>query len=122
MNNVKVQIKSQFIPKLSDDNESLFFFSYDVIILNNGLKNVQIISRHWDIEDALGRRKIVDGEGVIGEKPVIKPGESYEYSSFCPLNSDFGFMSGFYTMRDDEGKVFKADIPQCGLISSNTIN
>ena len=122
MNNVKVQIKSQFIPKLSDDNESLFFFSYDVIILNNGLKNVQLISRNWDIEDALGRRKIVDGEGVIGEKPVIKPGESYEYSSFCPLNSDFGFMSGFYTMRDDEGEVFKADIPQCGLISSNTIN
>ena len=67
-----------------------------------------------------------EGHPAIGnpatEKPVIKPGESYEYSSFCPLNSDFGFMSGFYTMRDDEGEAFKADIPQCGLISSNTIN
>lgn len=122
MNDIKVKIKSEFLPKLSDDSESLFFFTYNVIIFNNSLKDIQLISRHWDIEDSLGRKKIVDGEGVIGEKPIIKPGESFEYNSFCPLNADFGFMSGFYTMKDEKGNLFKADIPKCGLISSKIKN
>ena len=122
INKIKVEIKSEFLPKLSDNSESLFFFTYNVIISNNSLKDVQLISRHWNIEDSLGRKKIVDGEGVIGEKPIIKPGESFEYNSFCPLNSDFGFMNGFYTMRDENGNLFKADIPTCGLISSNIKN
>ena len=122
INEIKVEIKSEFLPKLSDNSESLFFFTYNVIISNNSLKDVQLISRHWNIEDSLGRKKIVDGEGVIGEKPIIKPGESFEYNSFCPLNSDFGFMNGFYTMRDENGNLFKADIPTCGLISSNIKN
>ena len=122
MSDVKVELKAEFMPKLSDGKQSLFFFTYNVIISNQGIKNIQLISRHWDIEDSLGRKKIVDGEGVVGEKPVIKPGESFEYNSFCPLNSDFGFMSGFYTMKDENGNLFKANIPKCGLVSSSLKN
>ena len=122
MSDVKVELKAEFMPKLSDGKQSLFFFTYNVIISNQGIKNIQLISRHWDIEDSLGRKKIVDGEGVVGEKPIIKPGESFEYNSFCPLNSDFGFMSGFYTMKDENGNLFKANIPKCGLVSSSLKN
>ena len=122
MSDVEIELKAEFMPKLSDGNQSLFFFTYNVIISNHSMKNIQLISRHWDIEDSLGRKKIVDGEGVVGEKPVIKPGESFEYNSFCPLNSDFGFMSGFYTMKDESGNLFKANIPKCGLVSSSLKN
>lgn len=122
MSNVEIELKAEFMPKLSDGNQSLFFFTYNVIISNHSMKNIQLISRHWDIEDSLGRKKIVDGEGVVGEKPIIKPGESFEYNSFCPLNSDFGFMSGFYTMKDENGNLFKANIPKCGLVSSSLKN
>ena len=122
MSNVKVELKTEFLPKLSDDRESLFFFTYNVIIFNHSMKDIQLISRHWNIEDSLGRKKIVNGEGVVGKKPIIKPGESFEYNSFCPISSDFGFMSGFYTMKDESGNLFKANIPKCGLISSNLKN
>ena len=67
-------------------------------------------------------KKIVDGEGVIGKKPIIEPGDFFEYKSFCPLNTNFGYMKGFYTLRDEKGKVFKAQIPQFGLISPSFIN
>ena len=122
MNEVKITTQSQFVPQLSSNDKALFYFSYKIKIHNAGKKQVQLISRHWDIEDSLGRKKVVDGEGVIGKKPTIEPGEHFEYKSFCPLKTDYGIMKGFYTMKDEKGNLFKASIPQFGLVVPNTVN
>ena len=122
MNKVKITAESHFVPQLSNNDKTLFYFSYNVKIYNEGKKKVQIIGRHWDIEDSLGRKRVVDGEGVIGKKPMIGPGKEFEYKSFCPLKTDFGVMKGFYTMKDEEGNLFKASIPQFGLVVPNTVN
>ena len=121
-NNIKIDIKSQFVPELSNNEDSLFYFSYKVSISNLGLNKVQLLSRHWNIKDALGRKKIINGEGVIGKKPIIDPGKSYEYKSYCPLKTEYGAMNGFYTMKDEEGNLFKSIIPDFGLIAPDNIN
>ena len=122
MNNLKIITESQYIPEISDHEKALFFFSYVIKIKNDSMQKVQLISRHWDIEDSLGRTKIVDGEGVVGKKPFINPGEYFKYKSFCPLNTSFGYMEGFYTFRNESGNIFKLDIPKFGLIAPNFIN
>ena len=121
-NNIKINIKGKYIPELSNNEDSLFYFLYKVQIHNLGSNKVQLLSRHWDIRDGLGRKKIVDGEGVIGKKPYIKPGEFYEYKSYCPLKTEFGSMDGFYTMKDENGNLFKTLIPNLGLVSPDSIN
>ena len=122
MNDLKIITKSEFLPEYSSDEKALFLFSYKIIIENTGGENFQLLSRHWDIEDSLGRKKVVDGEGIVGKKPIIKPGESFEYKSFCPLNTNFGYMKGFYTVKDEKGKLFKVSIPKFGLIPPSYIN
>ena len=121
-NNIKIDIKSEFVPELSNNEDSLFYFSYKVSIHNLGVNKVQLLSRHWNIKDGLGREKAINGEGVIGKKPIIDPGESYKYKSYCPLKTEFGSMNGFYTMKDEEGNLFKTSIPHFGLISPEKIN
>ena len=110
-NNIKILIESKFVPELSNKKDSLFYFSYKVNIHNNSSEKVQLLSRHWDIKDALGRDRVVDGEGVVGQKPIINPGSNFEYQSYCPLKTSFGFMEGFYTMKDEGGEYFKTPIP-----------
>ena len=121
-NNIKINISGEFVPELSNNEDSLFYFSYKVSIYNQGTNKVQLLSRHWDIRDGLGRKKVIDGEGVIGKKPVISPGQSYKYKSYCPLKTEFGYMNGFYTMKDDDGNLFKTSIPNLGLVAPNNIN
>ena len=121
-NNIKIDIKTEYVPELSNNEDSMFYFSYKVKIKNMGSKKVQLLSRHWDIKDGLGRKKSVNGEGVIGKKPIINPGEYYEYKSYCPLKTEFGSMDGFYTMKDENGNLFKTIIPNFGLISPESIN
>mgnify|MGYP001242165067 FL=1 len=121
-NNIKIDIKTEYVPELSNNEDSMFYFSYKVKIKNMGLKKVQLLSRHWDIKDGLGRKKSINGEGVIGKKPIINPGEYYEYKSYCPLKTEFGSMDGFYTMKDENGNLFKTVIPNFGLISPESIN
>ena len=121
-NSIKIDIQSKYVPELSNNEDSLFYFSYQVKIHNLGSNKVQLLSRHWDIKDGLGRKKVIDGEGVIGKKPFINPGESYEYRSYCPLKTEFGSMDGFYTMKDDDGNLFKTLIPNFGLVSPSSIN
>ena len=121
-NNIKIDIKTEYVPELSNNEDSMFYFSYKVKIKNMGSEKVQLLSRHWDIKDGLGRKKSVNGEGVIGKKPIINPGEYYEYKSYCPLKTEFGSMDGFYTMKDEDGNLFKTVIPNFGLISPESIN
>ena len=121
-NNIKINIQGEYVPELSRNEDSLFYFSYKVKIHNMGSNKVQLLSRHWDIKDGLGRKKVVDGEGVIGKKPFICPGEFYEYKSYCPLKTEFGSMDGFYTMKDEDGNLFKTLIPNLGLVSPDSVN
>tara|TARA_B100001996_G_C18510182_1_gene535025 strand:- start:335 stop:709 length:375 start_codon:yes stop_codon:yes gene_type:complete len=121
-NNIKIDIKTEYVPELSNNEDSMFYFSYKVKIKNMSSKKVQLLSRHWDIKDGLGRKKSINGEGVIGKKPIINPGEYYEYKSYCPLKTEFGSMDGFYTMKDENGNLFKTVIPNFGLISPESIN
>ena len=122
MNDLKIITKSEFLPEYSSDAKALFLFSYKIKIENTGKKNVQLISRHWDIEDSLGRKKVVDGEGVIGKTPIIKAGDNFQYTSFCPLKTKFGSMKGFYMFRNRDGDKIKSAIPEFSLIIPNQIN
>ena len=122
MNDVVVNTVSKFIPELSKAKDSDFYYLYEISIENKGEQKIKLLTRHWDIYDALGRQKKVDGEGVIGQHPIINPGETFRYKSFCPLKTEFGCMSGFYTMKDEDGNVFKVKIPEFPLVLDNLIN
>jgi ApaG protein len=121
-NNIKIDIRGEYVPELSNNEDSLFYFSYKVSIHNLGPNKVQLLSRHWNIQDGLGRKKTIKGEGVIGKKPIIDPGESYKYKSFCPLKTEFGSMNGFYTMKDEDGHLFQTSVPDLGLICPTNVN
>ncbi len=108
---IKIEVESEYIPDRSDLERSYYFFAYHVTIRNEGEESVQLLSRHWIITNANGVVEEVKGAGVIGEQPLIEPGESYQYSSFCPLNTSTGTMEGSYQMVTEEGESFEAVIP-----------
>jgi ApaG protein len=122
VNNIIVNGQSKYVPELSKIEDSNFYYLYEISIENKGEKKIKLLARHWDIYDALGKQKQVDGEGVIGQHPIINPGESFKYKSYCPLKTEFGSMSGFYTMKDEDGNVFKVEIPEFPLVLDNIIN
>lgn len=93
-----------------------YFFSYHVTIQNHGERSVQLLKRRWVIKDATGKIQIVEGAGVVGEQPYILPGESFEYSSGCPLPTSYGQMHGWYRMVDSNGENFDAVIPAFELV------
>jgi ApaG protein len=100
-----------------------FAHTYFVTITNQSKDSVQLTSRHWRIKDSLNRTETVDGEGVIGKKPVLRPGESHTYQSGCLLNSPFGSMSGFYTMVNfTTTKQFRVIIPKFKLHAPFALN
>lgn len=107
---VKVEVESEYLPDRSDVERHYYFFAYHVTITNEGEESVQLISRHWIITNANGSVEEVKGAGVIGEQPVIEAGESYQYSSFCPLNTSVGTMEGSYQMVTESGETFDAEI------------
>ena len=98
------------------------FFLYTVTIANEGSQPVQLVSRHWRIHDATGRLQEVKGPGVVGEQPVIEPGESYEYTSGCPLPTPFGSMEGSYQMVKGSGSPFDARIERFELREPGAIH
>jgi ApaG protein len=107
---VKVEVESEYSEERSNPDGGAYFFVYHVVITNVGEETVRLISRHWIITNADGKKEEVRGPGVVGEQPTLKPGESFEYSSFCPLNTPFGMMHGTYQMRTDAGEEFDAQI------------
>jgi ApaG protein len=110
-NNVTVGVVSYFLNDESDPNRDTYIWAYHICIRNDGDETVQLISRHWIITDNKGRTEHVRGAGVVGEQPILKPGESFEYSSGCPLATPSGFMVGTYQMVRQDGVTFDADIP-----------
>jgi ApaG protein len=121
--NIEISVRASYLSEHSIPRENHFFYVYFITIENKGNYAVQLLSRHWDIFDSNGEKREVDGEGVIGETPIIEPGETYEYNSGCNLLTDMGYMKGYYTMKrlmDDT--LFKAVIPQFDLIVPAKLN
>ncbi|MGI9401062.1 MAG: Co2+/Mg2+ efflux protein ApaG [Rhizobiaceae bacterium] len=114
-NNVLVTAMPVYIDERSEPEDSQYFWAYRISIENKNPVSVQLLSRYWQIVDAIGHVEEVRGEGVIGEQPVIGAGETYEYTSGCPLSTPSGFMSGKYQMIDEDGLEFEADIPSFPL-------
>jgi ApaG protein len=119
---VRVQVESLYIPERSSPRDSSFFFAYHVRISNVGTETVQVISREWTITDADGEVERVSGPGVVGEQPLLGPGRTFEYTSFCPLKTSVGAMFGSYHMVTSEGEKFEATIAPFTLAVPNSVN
>lgn len=114
---VRISVQPDYLEEESDPETGRFFWAYTVEIENRGAETVQLIARCWRITDAHGRTEVVRGEGVVGEQPVLKPGELFRYTSGAPLPTASGFMSGSYEMRRESGDRFEAAIPAFSLDS-----
>jgi len=108
---IRVAVKPAFLEDQSEPDENRYLWSYTIMIENKGAETVQLISRYWHISDAVGRVQEVRGPGVVGAQPVLEPGQSFEYSSGCPLPTASGAMVGRYQMRAASGEAFDIDIP-----------
>jgi ApaG protein len=110
----KIQIVAQvkYLAEQSDEADNRFVFSYTITLTNNGESTVQLLSRHWIITDANNQVQEVRGQGVVGEQPVIKPGQSFGYTSGTVLSTPVGTMTGSYQMVAEDGAKFDAPIPQ----------
>ena len=109
-NGILVTVKSAYMPERSTPTLRRFAFAYTVTIANEGSDTTQLMRRHWIITDAEGKVEEVEGEGVVGEQPVLAPGESFEYTSWCQLATPSGSMHGTYRMVNATGATFDAEI------------
>ncbi len=117
-NDISVSVVSTFEPDHSEILEKYFVFSYEVQVKNLSEHAVQLLRREWWITDLLNGKNYVEGEGVIGQTPVIQPNESYSYSSWCPITSSIGYMEGFYEFVDLVTKgQFKVEVPRFDLFA-----
>ncbi|WP_066776792.1 Co2+/Mg2+ efflux protein ApaG [Croceicoccus mobilis] len=110
-NGIIVRVSASYLPEQSQVSEGRWFWAYHIRIENVGDEPAQLISRHWRITDALGRVSLIDGDGVVGEQPLLQPGQSHDYVSGCPLETSCGSMEGHYTFRRADGSLFEAAIP-----------
>jgi ApaG protein len=109
--NIRVKVKPAFLDDQSDPDENHYLWSYTVTIENDGKEPVQLMSRYWHITDGLGRSQEARGPGVVGAQPVIAPGQTFQYTSGCPLPTASGHMVGRYQMQTASGEAFEAEIP-----------
>ena len=121
-NNISIKVHSNFIRDRSLPENSIFLFSYDVVIKNHNFFDVQLLSRYWHIQDGNGEIEEVSGPGVVGLKPIIKSDGIFKYSSFCPIKTPFGVMKGYYKMRSNAEEVFEAKIATFILRANEYVN
>ena len=119
---IRIEVESTYVPERSEPQQQYFFFAYRVTIMNEGAEAAQLMSREWIITDSDGNTERVSGPGVVGEQPVMKPGQGFEYTSFCPLRTSFGSMQGSYTMRTESGETFEARIDPFDLAVPGVVN
>ncbi|MCF8468115.1 MAG: Co2+/Mg2+ efflux protein ApaG [Sneathiella sp.] len=120
--NIQVSVTPIYLTDRSRPEDSLYVWAYQVRIENKGSQTVILRNRHWRITDADGHTETVDGKGVIGEQPTLRPGETYEYTSGTPLPTPSGIMVGSYDMESEEGTIFAVDIPAFSLDSPHEIS
>jgi len=116
---IAVTVRPIYLDDQSAPEEGRYVWAYHIRIENNGAEVVQLLNRHWRITDALGRMQEVRGPGVVGEQPVLEPGESFEYTSGTPLSTPSGIMVGSYEMETPAGERFEVAIPAFSLDSPN---
>ena len=119
---IRIQVKSAYLPDRSSPRESSYLFMYNIRISNVGSETAQLVSREWIITNAEGEVERVKGPGVVGEQPVLAPGGSFEYTSYCPLKTSVGSMQGSYQMVTPNGEQFDAIISPFTLAVPNALN
>jgi ApaG protein len=119
---IRVQVQSYYDEERSSPQESYYFFAYQVRISNVGGETAQLLSREWIITDGNGDTQRVQGPGVVGEQPILAPGEEFEYTSFCPLPTPVGAMYGSYLMALQDGEKFEAEIAPFSLAMPHAVN
>ena len=112
---IRVQVTPDFSLADSHPADGTFVFSYHISMANESNSAAQLLSRHWHIHDSVGDDSMIDGEGVVGEQPVLEPGDSHEYRSYCVLRSPLGYMEGHYTFVRADGEEFKVEVPRFHL-------
>ena len=119
---IRILVESIYVPERSEPRENYFFFAYRVSISNEGNETAQLMSREWIITDSDGNEERVEGPGVVGEQPLLRPGSAFEYTSFCPLRTSVGSMHGAYFMRTVSGETFRAEIAPFTLAVPGVVN
>ena len=119
---IRIEVQSSYMPERSAPSDGQYLFEYHVRVSNIGTETAQLISREWIITNADGEVERVKGPGVVGEKPVLTPGTSFEYRSFCPLKTSVGSMQGSYQMVTANGDQFDAMISPFTLAVPNALN
>ena len=119
---IRIQVRSTFVPDKSSPRDRSFVFQYHVRITNVGSETAKLVSRQWIITNAEGEVDKVTGPGVVGVEPVLPPGGSFEYSSWCPITTNVGSMQGSYQMLTSDGEVFDAIIAPFTLAVPNALN
>lgn len=119
---VKVHVESEYSPERSQPAQNQWFFLYTITITNQGDETVQLLTRHWIITDGTGKVEEVRGPGVVGKQPTLGPGESFTYTSGCPLETPFGVMEGSYQMVTADGEHFDAKIAPFTLSEPYTVH
>lgn len=114
---IEVVVEPFYLEEQSDPEDDRYVWGYRIVISNNSGVAVRLVNRYWNITDQNGQVDEVTGPGVVGEQPRLSPGDTYEYSSGCPLDTPSGLMFGHYQMETDEGEVFDVDIPAFSLDS-----
>lgn len=112
---ITVSVEPMYLDQESAPDKNIYVWAYTVRIQNNGSDTLQLRTRHWKITDAYGRVQEVQGPGVVGEQPVLKPGESFEYTSGTPLSTPSGIMAGIYAMETSTGNMVDVEIPPFSL-------
>ena len=119
---IKISVINRYLPEESEPAQDKYVFAYQVTIDNEGSQAAQLLTRHWIIKDAYNDIEEVKGEGVVGQVPIIEPGQSHTYVSFCPLRTDWGVMSGSYGMVRPNGERFDAAIAPFALLTHYALN
>lgn len=119
---IKINVSPRYHPEKSEPQKDKYFFSYHITIINVGKHPAQLMSRYWHITDGKGRVEEVRGPGVVGEQPLLKQGEQFGYTSFCPLPTPFGVMKGVFTMINNNGDSFDIPIPPFQLAIPEILN
>ena len=119
---ITINVLTQYLPEQSEPEAGRYFFIYTIAVTNSGTVAAQLISRHWIITDAEGKVDEVRGLGVVGNQPLLKPGESFEYTSGCPLATPVGTMRGSYQMVAEDGTRFEAPISEFVLAMPRTLH
>ena len=114
---IEVVVEPFYLEEQSDPEDDRYVWGYRIVISNNSAIAVRLVNRYWNITDQNGQVDEVTGPGVVGEQPRLSPGDTYEYSSGCPLDTPSGLMFGHYQMETDEGEMFDVDIPAFSLDS-----